>query len=288
MKLSFFEFTVAIAFDFFAKENVDIAIIETGLGGRLDSTNIIKPELSVITNIGFDHTNLLGNSLEEICLEKAGIIKYNVPVIIGKKQKETTRIFEETCRKNNTTITYSKEKNIYKTDLLGEYQKENIETTITTIKELQKNNWNISEASIKRGLLKVVENTSLSGRWQILNKSPLIICDTGHNEDGIKAIIKQLNKLNYNRLHFVYGTVNDKKLEKILAILPKHAKYYFCKPNIQRGLNENILMSFANHVGLEGESYSSVNKALESAKINANIDDLIFIAGSIFLVAEVI
>ena len=288
MKISFFEFTVAIAFDFFAKENVDIAIIETGLGGRLDSTNIIKPELSVITNIGFDHTNLLGNSLEEICLEKAGIIKYNVPVIIGKKQKETTRIFEETCRKNNTTITYSKEKNIYKTDLLGEYQKENIETTITTIKELQKNNWNISEASIKRGLLKVVENTSLSGRWQILNKSPLIICDTGHNEDGIKAIIKQLNKLNYNRLHFVYGTVNDKKLEKILAILPKHAKYYFCKPNIQRGLNENILMSFANHVGLEGESYSSVNKALESAKINANIDDLIFIAGSIFLVAEVI
>ena len=174
------------------------------------------------------------------------------------------------------------------TNILYYYSKKNIETTITTIKELQKKNWNITEVNIKKGLLRVVKNTSLSGRWQILNNSPLIICDTGHNEDGIRAITKQLKKLQYKKLHFVYGTVNDKNVEKILSILPKDAKYYFCRANIQRGLNENLLRSLGNQIGLEGDSYSTVGKALESAKDNANKNDLIFIAGSIFVVAEVV
>jgi dihydrofolate synthase / folylpolyglutamate synthase len=286
--LSFFEFTVAMAFDYFANEEVNIAIIETGLGGRLDSTNIINPELSIITNIGLDHTNLLGDSLEEISLEKAGIIKNNVPVIIGRKQKETTNIFREAAKKKNATLIYSEEQKEYKTDLLGAYQKENINTAVTAINELQKQNWKITEENIKSGLLKIVKNTSLFGRWQILNKTPLIICDTGHNADGIKEIVKQLNKLEYKKLHFLYGTVNDKNTEKILSMLPTDAEYYFCKANIPRGLDESVLRDLAYKEGLKGKSYSSVSKALKLAKNNATKDDLIFIGGSTFIVAEVI
>ncbi len=288
MELSFFELTVAMAFDYFAKEKVDIAIIETGLGGRLDSTNIINPELSIITNIGLDHTNLLGDSLEEISLEKAGIIKNNVPVIIGRKQKETTNIFLDTARQKNAPLIYSEEQKEYKTDLLGEYQKENIDTAVTAINELQKQNWKISEENIKSGLLRIVKNTSLFGRWQILNKTPLIICDTGHNEDGIKEIVKQLNKLKYKKLHFVYGTVNDKNFDKIFRILPKDAEYYFCKPNLPRGLDEMVLRDLAYKEGLKGRSYSSVSNALTLAKKNATKDDLIFIGGSTFVVAEIV
>lgn len=288
MKLSFFESTVAMAFDYFAKEKIDIGIIETGLGGRLDSTNIINPELSIITNIGLDHTNLLGDSLKKISLEKAGIIKNNVPVIIGRKQKETIEIFREAAKKKNTTLIYSKVQKEYKTDLLGTYQKENIDTAVTAIKELQKQNWKITEEDIKSGLLKIVKNTSLFGRWQILNKSPLIICDAGHNEDGIKKIIKQLNKLEYKKMHFVYGTVNDKNSKKILSILPTDAEYYFCKPNIPRGLDEAILRDLAYKEGLKGKSYSSVSNAITLAKKNASKNDLIFIGGSTFVVAEVL
>jgi len=286
--LSFFEFTVAMAFDYFANEEVNITIIETGLGGRLDSTNIINPELSIITNIGLDHTNLLGDSLEEISLEKAGIIKNNVPVIIGRKQKETTNIFRDTSKQKNAPLIYSEEQKEYKTDLLGEYQKENIDTAVTAINELQKQNWKISEENIKSGLLRIVKNTSLFGRWQILNKTPLIICDAGHNEDGIKEIVKQLNKLKYKKLHFVYGTVNDKNFDKIFRILPQDAEYYFCKPNLPRGLDEMVLRNLAYKEGLKGKSYSSVGKALTLAKNNANNDDLIFIGGSTFVVAEVV
>ena len=286
--LSFFEFTVAMAFDYFANEEVNIAIIETGLGGRLDSTNIINPELSIITNIGLDHTNLLGDSLEEISLEKAGIIKNNVPVIIGRKQKETTNIFRDTSKQKNAPLIYSEEQKEYKTDLLGEYQKENIDTAVTAINELQKQNWKISEENIKSGLLRIVKNTSLFGRWQILNKTPLIICDAGHNEDGIKEIVKQLNKLKYKKLHFVYGTVNDKNFDKIFRILPQDAEYYFCKPNLPRGLDEMVLRNLAYKEGLKGKSYSSVGKALTLAKKNATKDDLIFIGGSTFVVAEIV
>ena len=286
--ISFFEFTVAMAFDYFANEEVNIAIIETGLGGRLDSTNIINPELSIITNIGLDHTNLLGDSLKGISLEKAGIIKNNVPVIIGRKQKETTNIFRDTAKQKNAPLIYSEEQKEYKTDLLGEYQKENIDTAVTAINELQKQNWKISEENIKSGLLRIVKNTSLFGRWQILNKTPLIICDAGHNEDGIKEIVKQLNKLKYKKLHFVYGTVNDKNFDKIFRILPQDAEYYFCKPNLPRGLDEMVLRNLAYKEGLKGKSYSSVGKALTLAKNNANNDDLIFIGGSTFVVAEVV
>jgi dihydrofolate synthase/folylpolyglutamate synthase len=288
MKLSFFESTVAMAFDYFANEKIDIAIIETGLGGRLDSTNIINPELSIITNIGLDHTNLLGDTLKKISLEKSGIIKNNVPVIIGRKQKETTEIFREAAKNKNATLIYSEVQKEYKTDLLGAYQKENINTAVTAIKELQKQNWKITAENIKSGLLKIIKNTSLFGRWQILNKTPLIICDTGHNEDGIKEIIKELKKLEYKKLHFVYGTVNDKNSEKILSILPTDAEYYFCKPNIPRGLDETVLRNLAYKEGLKGKSYSSVSNAITLAKNNADKDDLIFIGGSTFVVAEVV
>ena len=288
MELSFFEYTVAMAFNYFAKEKVDISIIETGLGGRLDSTNIINPELSIITNIGLDHTNLLGDSLEKIALEKAGIIKNNIPLIIGRKQKEITEIFRNTAEQKNTTLIYSDAQKKYKTDLLGEYQKENIDTAVTAINELQKQNWKITEENIKSGLLRIVKNTSLSGRWQILNKTPLIICDSGHNEDGIKEIVKQLNKLEYKKLHFVYGTVNDKNFDKIFRILPQDAEYYFCKPNLPRGLDEMVLRDLAYKEGLKGRSYSSVSNALTLAKKNATKDDLIFIGGSTFVVAEIV
>ena len=288
MKLSFFEFTVAMAFNYFAQEKVDIAIVETGLGGRLDSTNIINPELSIITNISLDHTNLLGNTLEKITKEKAGIIKKNTSVIVGRKQEETTKILRDIAELKNTTLVYSELKEEYKTDLEGEYQKENIDTAVTTIKELQKQNWDITDENIKSGLLKIIKNTSLFGRWQILNKAPLIICDTGHNADGIKEIVKQLNKLEYKKLHFVYGTVNDKNFDKIFRILPQDAEYYFCKPNLPRGLDEMVLRDLAYKEGLKGRSYSSVSNALTLAKKNATKDDLIFIGGSTFVVAEIV
>ena len=286
MKLSFFEFTVAMAFDYFAKEKVDIAIIETGLGGRLDSTNIINPELSIITNIGLDHTNLLGNTLEKITKEKAGIIKKNTSVIVGRKQEETTKILRDIAELKNTTLVYSELKEEYKTDLEGEYQKENINTAVTTIKELQKQNWDITDENIKSGLLKTVKNTQLLGRWQILKKEPLTICDTGHNEDGIKEIVKQLNKLQFKKLHFVYGTVNDKDFDKILSLLPKNAEYYFCKPNIQRGLCAKYLQRKATKRQLMGNAFNSVDEAICRAKENQKQEDILFIGGSTFVVAE--
>ncbi len=285
MKLSFFEFTVAMAFNYFAQEKVDIAIVETGLGGRLDSTNIINPELSIITNIGLDHTNLLGNTLEKITREKAGIIKKNTSVIVGRKQEETTKILRDIAELKNTTLVYSELKEEYKTDLEGEYQKENIDTAVTTIKELQKQNWDITDENIKSGLLKTVKNTQLLGRWQILKKEPLTICDTGHNEDGIKEIVKQLNKLQFKKLHFVYGTVNDKDFDKILSLLPKNAEYYFCKPNIQRGLCAKDLQRKATKRQLIGNAFNSVDKAICRAKENQKQEDILFIGGSTFVVA---
>lgn len=288
MKLSFFEFTVAMAFDHFAKQKVDIAIIETGLGGRLDSTNIINPELSIITNIGIDHTNLLGNTLEKIATEKGGIIKQNTPVIIGRKQKETFEIFNTIVKKNNTKVIYAAENKPYQTDLKGEYQKENINTVITAIKQFQKQGWEITENHIRQGLKKVASNTKLLGRWQTLSKSPHIICDTGHNEDGIKEICKQLNNINYKQLHFVFGTVNDKNLDSILSYLPKNAKYYFCQADIERAMNAKKLQEESEKFQLEGNIFTSVNQALDKAKDNANVGDLIFVGGSTFVVAEVV
>jgi len=288
MELSFFEFTVAMAFDYFGKQKVDIAIIETGLGGRLDSTNIIKPELTIITNIGLDHTNLLGNSIEKIAIEKGGIIKENTPIIIGRKRKETNTIFQNIAKEKNAHLMYSEPQQNYATDLKGEYQKENINTAITATQQLQQQGWIISESNIENGLLKIVANTQLLGRWQTLSEIPHIICDTGHNEDGVKQISKQLKNTKYKQLHFVFGTVNDKNLDGILPLLPKDAIYYFCKANIPRAMNATELKLQAENFQLKGNTFTSVKQALSKAKDNANAADLIFVGGSTFVVAEVL
>lgn len=288
MELSFFEFTVAMAFDYFANQQVDIAIIETGLGGRLDSTNILNPELTIITNIGFDHTNLLGNTLEKIAAEKAGIIKENTPIIIGRKQKETNTIFQQIAKEKNAHLMYSEPQQDYATDLKGEYQKENINTTITAIEQLQEQGWSINSSNIEQGLLKIVANTQLLGRWQTLSKIPYIICDTGHNEDGIKQISQQLKNTKYEKLHFVFGTVNDKNVDGILSYLPKNACYYFCQANIARAMNAEELKNIGKAFNLNGDAFTSVKQALNNAIECANKDDLIFIGGSTFIVAEVL
>ena len=283
INMSFFEYTVALAFDHFAKEKVDIAIIETGLGGRLDSTNIISPEISVITNIGYDHMNLLGNSLKQISIEKAGIIKEKIPVLIGRKQIETETVFEEKASQKNTSVFYAKQNEVKFN--VPNYQKENINTSISAIKILD---WEISNQEINDGIKNVNQNTVLRGRWETLSKNPKIICDTGHNVDGISNIINQLKQIKFNKLHIVFGTVNDKKINDILNLLPKDAKYYFCKAKINRALNADKLKSIANEYKLIGESFESVEKALLNAKNNAKKEDLIFIGGSTFVVAEVI
>ena len=286
MELSFFEFTVVMAFDYFANQQVDIAIIETGLGGRLDSTNILNPELTIITNIGLDHTNLLGNTLEKIAAEKGGIIKENTPIIIGRKQKETNTIFQNIAKEKNAHLMYSEPQQNYATDLKGEYQKENINTTITAIEQLQKQGWAINSSNIEQGLLKIVANTQLLGRWQTLSEIPHIICDTGHNEDGIKQISKQLKNTKYEQLHFVFGTVNDKNLDSILSHLPKNASYYFCQANIPRAMDAKELQQQSAKYELKGNVFTIVKQALSKAKENANASDLIFVGGSTFVVAE--
>ena len=287
LEMSFFEMTVALAFNYFAKKKVDIAIIECGLGGRLDSTNIIYPELSIITNIGIDHTNLLGDTVEQIAAEKAGIIKENTTIIIGREQKESKQIFIDKAAEK-AKIHFTESENNYSSDLKGIYQKENIATATMAVKQLSKLGWNIGEKNIKNGLQKVVENTQLLGRWQTLNDKPKVICDVGHNEDGIKQIVKQIKKIPYQNLHFVFGMVKDKNLSNILKLLPKKAKYYFCEAQIPRALEVSLLEGEAITFGLNGNSFSSVAKALAQAKKNANEDDLIFIGGSAFIVAEVL
>lgn len=286
-KLSFFEMTVCLAFDYFANEKVDIAIIEVGLGGRLDSTNIIIPELSVITNIGLDHTQFLGNTLPEIAFEKAGIIKNKIPVVVGEKQVEVSSVFIEKAKECKSSIYFaSDDDQNYKTDLLGDYQKVNSKTAAVAIQQLK--GFTVSEKNISEGLLKVVKNTSLKGRWQVLQERPQIICDTAHNKEGLLLVLKQLKKAPFKKLHIVIGLVSDKKLEDVLPMFPVDAIYYFCKPNIPRGLSEVILKEKATSFNLLGKKYTSVKKALESALNNANQDDIIYVGGSTFVVAEII
>ena len=285
INMSFFEYTVAMAFNYFANEKVDIAIIETGLGGRLDSTNIINPEISIITNIGYDHTNLLGDTIEKIAKEKAGIIKENTPVIIGRKQEETKNIFKSIAKEKNSSIHFCKKISQHTTDLKGQYQSENLNIAIHSIKVL---NLKIDKKTISRGLNNVVKNTGLKGRWETLSATPLTICDTGHNEDGIRENIKQLSKLKFNKLHFIFGTVNDKDLRKILKTLPLDAIYYFCSADIERALDTKKLQEEAKKLKLVGDQYNSVNEAYERAKSNAKRNDIIFIGGSTFVVAEVL
>ena len=289
-KLSFFEMTVGLAFNCFAKHKVDIAIVEVGLGGRLDSTNIISPEVSVITNIGLDHTQFLGETLPEIAFEKAGIIKNKIPVVIGEYQKEVFQVFQEIAKKKSTNL-YLAEKNInksYQTDLKGDYQHKNLKTAIQTIAILNEKGFKISTGQIANGLNNVVLNTGLLGRWQILQTNPKVICDTAHNKEGLCYVLKQLLNENFDKLHIVLGVVNDKNLEDILPMFPKEANYYFCKPNIPRGLNDNELQKQGAKFKLVGNSYGTVNNAFQRAKKNAKSSDLIFVGGSTFVVAEVV
>ncbi len=289
-QLSFFEMTVGLAFDYFREEKVDIAIIEVGMGGRLDSTNIISPEVSVITNIGLDHTKFLGDTLEKVAFEKAGIIKENIPVVIGEAVSETENVFRRIAVEKNSAIEFAEaiDSSNYLSDLKGTYQQKNIKTVLSALKILQNRGWEISEENIQNGLLNTVKNTGLMGRWQILNKSPKVICDTGHNKEGLKLVLKQLQNEDYQNLHIVLGVVNDKDLESVLPLFPVNATYYFCKPNIPRGLDASLLLSKARGFGLKGEDYFSVNNAFEAAKNAALKDDLIFIGGSTFVVAEVV
>ncbi|WP_397445402.1 bifunctional folylpolyglutamate synthase/dihydrofolate synthase [Polaribacter sp. R77954] len=286
-RLSFFEMTVGLAFDYFADEKVDIAIVEVGLGGRLDSTNIITPEIATITNIGLDHTQFLGETLPEIAFEKAGIIKLNIPIVIGEKQKEVAHIFLDKAKKMNAKLFFASDaEEIYETDLLGDYQQKNVKTAVATIQRLK--GFHVSKEHIKNGLLNVVKNTNLKGRWQILQQSPKVICDTAHNKEGLTIVMHQLKKEQYKKLHIVLGVVSDKKLDAILPLFPKSATYYFCKPGIPRGLSEADLQVNSEKFHLFGKKYSSVKNAFQSALGNANQQDIVYIGGSTFVVAEII
>jgi len=288
--LSFFEMTVGLAFEQFSKNQVDIAIIETGLGGRLDSTNIIHPELSIISNIGKDHTAMLGETLEKIAFEKAGIIKPKTPVVIGKYQKETQGIFKEIAGKNKAELFFSQDFKTkdYKTDLKGNYQAENKQTVLAAIEILKKSGWQIPDKAIENGLKNVVKNTGLRGRWDILNDKPLVIADTAHNKDGLQYVLQQIQETPHNHLHFVLSFVNDKNLDEILPMFPKNAKYYFSKAQIPRALNEKELQKIALKNGLKGQDYPNIKQAYKAALKQAGVDDLIFVGGSTFTVAEVI
>ena len=289
-QLSFFEMTVGLAFSCFEKHKVDIAIIEVGLGGRLDSTNIITPEVSVITNIGFDHMQFLGETLPEIAFEKAGIIKANIPVVIGEYQEEVYGVFEKIAASKNAALflAATNTSTNFKTDLKGIYQIHNVKTVVQTVTVLKEKGFKISDKNIEEGLLHVVENTGLLGRWQLLNDKPKVICDTGHNTDGLQYVFKQLQQETFEQLHIVFGVVNDKDLTKILPLFPKEAIYYFCKPNIPRGLSELELQAKCIKYGLNGNSFTSVKKAYKQALKAASTNDFIFIGGSTFVVAEVV
>jgi len=280
-KLSFFEMSVGMAFDYFAKEKVDIAIIETGMGGRLDSTNIITPELSVITNIGLDHTAFLGNNLPEIAGEKAGIIKENIPVVIGEKQADTKEVFSKTAEKKNAPIYFAEDFKFekYHTDLKGDYQVKNVQTVLTCVKLLKESEWNLSEEALTRALSTVKLSTGLQGRWDVLREKPKVICDTAHNTEGLQIVLKQLQKEQFQNLHIVLGVVNDKDLSRVLPMFPKDASYYFAKPDVPRGLDANLLQKEAAKFGLDGGRYRSVSEAFSAAEKNALDEDLIFIGG---------
>ena len=313
MGLSFFEMTVGMAFDYFSNEQVDIAIVEVGMGGRLDSTNLITPEISVITNIGLDHVQFLGDTLEKIAGEKAGIIKNNIPVVIGETQSETHQVFEDKAAECHSPIYFAdqifdcdkihiesmdkQEYDIWKNNdlcleacdmpLMGNYQKKNL-ATVMCAADLLRDKFQLNEEHLRDGIANVIRNTHLMGRWQILSHDPLAIADTGHNVDGIREVISQLAEMSYNKLHFVIGMVNDKDIDHVLQLLPHNCEYYFCKADIPRGLDANILAGKAFELGLRGKVYDSVRDAFQSAINNASVDDVVFVGGSNFIVAEVV
>ena len=311
LKPSFFEMTVALAFWYFAKEEVDIAIIEVGMGGRLDSTNVITPELSVITNIGWDHMQFLGDTLPLIAGEKAGIIKPNIPVVVSQTQEETTSVFIQKAQENEAPIifadqkfrlekvaatepglakyTVSKDGETYSLDygLMGDYQIFNLPGILESVNQLRSKGWKISNEALEKGLKEVARLTGLKGRWQILGEKPTVIADTGHNEPGIRAILSQLKSYSFDRLWMVLGMVQDKDISKILALLPKDARYVFCQADLPRAMPAELLAEKAAEYGLKGEVISEVNQALQFARKNAGPNDLIFVGGSTFVVAEI-
>ncbi|HEV8506255.1 MAG TPA: folylpolyglutamate synthase/dihydrofolate synthase family protein, partial [Chitinophagaceae bacterium] len=310
---SFFEITVAMAFEYFAQQKVDIAVIETGLGGRFDSTNIITPELSVITNIGWDHMNILGDSLEKIAFEKAGIIKQNVAVIVGEVLPETETVFNEVTNERNAVLSIAPENRqainwywekhelvvevaqqnrtdhqLYHLDLPGIYQTKNLITVLETCVQLQQKGWDIEERHIRTGLQNAKKITGLHGRWDVIHQQPLIILDVAHNQDGIKMLMEQVEVTDHDHLHIVLGVVKDKEVETILALFPKLADYYFTQADIPRALDARILKEKATAAGLRGEIYPGVNEAIKAALAKASRKDMILVCGSVFLVGEVI
>jgi dihydrofolate synthase/folylpolyglutamate synthase len=290
-ELSFFEMSVGLAFEYFVEQKTDINIIEVGMGGRLDSTNIITPLVSVITNIGLDHTQFLGNTLELIAFEKAGIIKPNIPVVIGEYISETKPVFLAKSDETHSEIYFASDliAATYPSALLGDYQIQNKKTVLQTLKVLQdKKLLSVSETDIKNGFLNVIKNTGLQGRWQQLGENPTVICDTAHNAHGLKIVINQFKKEKYDQLHIVLGLVNDKNLTEILPLFPKNAIYYFCKPDISRGLEQLILKEKAAEFNLVGQTYISVSNAYQAAKENAKENDFIYVGGSTFVVAEIL
>ena len=291
LKPSFFEMSVALAFEYFRFCKVDVAIIEVGMGGRLDSTNIIKPELSIITNIGFDHTQFLGNTLDKIAIEKAGIIKQNIPIVIGETQAETTDVFINKAKEKNSKIIFADQnKNqIYKQvefSLTGSYQKKNLQTIISSIKTLKEIGFTLNNKDIIEGLKNVVLNTGFRGRWEITGQNPLTICDTGHNKEGLIYTIKQLQGLNKAKIRFVLGFVNDKNVEDVFTLFPKNAEYYFTKASVPRAMDENLLKEIAEKFKLIGNAYPNVMSAYKQALADADTKDVIFIGGSTFVVAD--
>lgn len=286
--LSFFEMTVGLAFEYFSK-TTDVCVIETGMGGRLDSTNIITPVLSIITNIGLDHTAYLGNTISEIATEKAGIIKPGIPVVIGEYTDETRSIFDAKAAETGSEIYFASDMihNVLRGDLLGDYQEANRRTVQQAV-EILKKRFAISDENLKKGLLKTLQNTNLQGRWQILGENPAIVCDTAHNSHGLQPVINQILKQKFDKLHFVLGVVNDKDLSSVLPLLPKNAEYYFCKPKIPRGLEAENLRNQASKLGLDGKVYGSVSMAYKAARENASANDFIFVGGSTFVVAEIL
>ena len=309
---SFFEITVAMAFEYFAAQEIDIAIIETGLGGRFDSTNIITPELSVITNIGWDHMNILGDSLEKIAFEKAGIIKQNIPIIVGEVLPQTDKVFEQAAREKKASLSIASDKRqlvnwqwkkheliaevaqqhrtdhqVYHLDLPGIYQTKNLITVLEACSHLQQMGWNIEEQDIRTGLQHTKKLTGLHGRWEIIHVHPLIVLDVAHNVDGIKMLMEQVEVTDHDHLHIILGVVKDKELEKILALFPRLADYYFTQADIPRALNSHLLKEMATNAGLKGEIYPDVNEAIKTALSKATRHDMILICGSVFLVGEV-
>ncbi len=311
---SFFELTVSMAFDYFRSMLVDVAVVEVGLGGRLDSTNVISPEVSVITNISFDHMNLLGNTLPKIAAEKAGIIKSGIPVVIGESHPETAPVFIEFAERLGAPILFADQEyyadyslltidgkqslNIQKNgemlysglklDLLGIYQRHNVPTVLKAIDVLNEKGWTLTEEIIRKSLLNVIGNTGLLGRWQIIGHNPLTVCDTGHNEAGIRLVVEQINQTAWKQLHMIIGMVNDKDQTKVLSLLPSNAKYYFTKAALPRATEPEELLAKAEPYGLRGNCYPTVRQALSAALANAGKSDLVFVGGSTFVVAEIL